>query len=340
MEKEQIETKEFCKRKKMGKIGVLTSGGDAPGMNAAIRAVTRAAIAHNLKVIGIRHGYQGMIEKDFIPMSARDVSGILHTGGTILKTARSLKFKTENGREQAFKNLKEAEIDAVVVIGGDGTFTGASIFTQEYDIPFIGIPGTIDNDLSGTDYTLGYDTAMNTVMEAADKIKDTANSHGRIFFIEVMGNKAGRLALNSGIAVGAEAILIPETNEQEKAMKNFLEKGYKEKDRSGLILVAEAGKPGRTIEIAKKVALDYPYLEVRVSILGHIQRGGSPTAKDRIVATRMGVAAIDALLDDQQSIMIGLIKHNEIVHVPFSKAIQKEKEIDQDLLRILKVINI
>ncbi|MGE4587068.1 MAG: 6-phosphofructokinase [Mangrovibacterium sp.] len=328
------------KRKKLEKIALFTSGGDAPGMNAAIRAVTRTAIAHKLRVTGIRHGYQGLIEGDFVSLKARDVSGILHQGGTILKTARSKEFLTEQGRAKAYENLKREGIDAVVVIGGDGSFTGAMVFSREYDIPFVGIPGTIDNDMYGTDYTIGYDTAMNTVMEAVDKIKDTASSHGRIFFIEVMGREAGQLALSSGIAVGAEAILIPESADQEQEMNKFLMKGYKEKDRSGIIIVAEGGEPGRSIKIAEKVAAAHHNLDVRVSILGHIQRGGTPTAKDRIAATRMGVAAVEALLDDQKSIMIGLIKNDQIVHIPFSKAVRLEHSIDHDLLDILRVINI
>jgi len=330
----------LIRRKKLEKIGVFTSGGDAPGMNAAIRAVTRAAIAHGLKVTGIRHGYQGMIEGDFIPLEARDVSGILHQGGTILKTARSKEFRTEEGRARAYENLKKEEIDAVVVIGGDGSFTGAMVFSQEYHIPFVGIPGTIDNDMYGTDYTIGYDTAMNTVVDAVDKIKDTASSHGRIFFIEVMGREAGLLALSSGVAVGAEAILIPESKGQEEELEKFLQKGYKEKDRSGIIIVAEGGETGRSIKIAEKTGREHPNLDVRVSILGHMQRGGTPTAKDRIAATKMGVAAIDALIDDQQSIMIGMVKNDQIAHVPFSKAVKMNHSIDEDLLEIQRIINI
>lgn len=341
-QKSERENTRSVRRKKLEKIAVFTSGGDAPGMNAAIRAVTRTAIAHKLKVMGIRHGYQGMIEGDFVTLKARDVSGIIHQGGTILKTARSKEFLTKEGRAKAYENLEREGIDAVVVIGGDGSFSGAMVFSLEYDIPFIGIPGTIDNDLYGTDYTIGYDTALNTVVEAVDKIKDTASSHGRIFFIEVMGREAGQLALSSGIAVGAEAILIPESSsgEQEQEMEKFLRKGYKEKDRSGIIIVAEGGETGRSIKIAEKVAKEYPFLDVRVSILGHIQRGGTPSAKDRIAATKMGVSAIEALLDDQQSIMIGLVKNDRIVHVPFSKAVKLDHSIDKDLLDILRVINI
>jgi 6-phosphofructokinase 1 len=328
------------KRKKLEKIGVLTSGGDAPGMNAAIRAVTRAAIANKLKVVGIRHGYQGMIDGDFTSLRARDVSGILHRGGTILKTARSTEFRTEAGREKAYQNLKKEGIDACVVIGGDGSFTGALVFSQEYDIPFIGIPGTIDNDMYGTDYTIGYDTALNTVVEAVDKIRHTAASHDRIFFIEVMGREAGLLALSSGIAVGAEAILIPEAKALEKELDQFLKKGYKEKDRSGIVIVAEGGETGRVIKIAKNVEENYPNLDVRVSILGHIQRGGKPSARDRIAATKMGVAAVEALLDDQKSIMIALVKNFNIDHVPFNKAVKLNHSIDEDLVHIQSLINI
>lgn len=327
------------RRKKLQKIGVFTSGGDAPGMNAAIRAVTRAAIANKLKVVGIRRGYQGMIEGDFIPLKSTDVSGILQTGGTMLKTARSAEFRTPEGREKAYQQLKKAEIDAVVVIGGDGSFTGALVLSQEYDISFVGIPGTIDNDLYGTDYTIGYDTALNTVVEAVDKIKDTARSHGRIFFVEVMGREAGLLALTSGIACGAEVILIPESNEQHSELQKFLKKGYRKKETSGIIMVAEGDEAGGAIKIAEQVRREHPDLDVRVSILGHIQRGGSPTAKDRVNATKMGVAAVEALLDDQQSIMIGL-NNEKIVHVPFNKAVKMNHAIDINLLEIQKLLNI
>lgn len=331
-------TESSLKRKKLQKIGVFTSGGDAPGMNAAIRAVTRAALAHKLKVVGIRRGYQGMIEGDFMPLKSSDVSGILHLGGTVLKTARSAEFRTPEGREKAYQELKKAEIDAVVVIGGDGSFTGALVMSQEYDIPFVGIPGTIDNDMYGTDYTIGYDTALNTVVEAVDKIKDTARSHGRIFFVEVMGREAGLLALNSGIACGAEVILIPESNEQHDQLKRFISKGYKNKETSGIVMVAEGDEAGGALKIAEQVRKEHPDLDVRVSILGHIQRGGRPTAKDRVNATKMGVAAIDALLDDQKSIMIGL-NNEKIVHVPFNKAVKLNHSIDTNLLDIQKLIN-
>lgn len=334
-----INNEPSLRRKRLQKIGVLTSGGDAPGMNAAIRAVTRAALAHKLKVVGIRRGYQGMIDGDFVNLKSPDVGGIMHLGGTILKTARSAEFRTPEGREKAFQQLKKAEIDAVVVIGGDGSFTGALVFSQEYELPFIGIPGTIDNDIYGTDYTIGYDTALNTVVEAVDKIKDTARSHGRIFFVEVMGREAGLLALNSGIACGAEVILIPESNENESQLDKFLSKGYKNKETSGIVMVAEGEEAGGALKIAEKVQKRHPDLQVRVSILGHIQRGGSPTCKDRVNATKMGVAAVDALLDDQKSIMIGL-NNEKIVHVPFNKAVKLNHSIDANLLEIQKLLSV
>jgi len=326
------------KRKGLKKIGVLTSGGDAPGMNAAVRAVTRAAIANNLEVYGIKRGYQGMIEGDFVRLRSSDVSGILQLGGTFLHTARSAEFRTEEGREKAFKYLEQFGIDALVVIGGDGSFTGALVLSQEYNIPIVGIPGTIDNDMYGTDYTIGYDTALNTVVQAVDKIKDTASSHGRIFFVEVMGREAGALALKAGIACGAEVIFIPEVQSDEEELQKFITKGFKSKKRSGIVMVAEGDKAGGAFKIAEKVQKEHPEIDVRVSILGHMQRGGSPTATDRVAATQMGVAAIEALLDDQKSIMIGL-KNDEIVHVPFIKVAKLDHDINSNLLRIQKLIN-
>lgn len=326
------------KRKGIKKIGVFTSGGDAPGMNAAVRAVTRAALANKLEVYGIRRGYQGMIEGDIIRLHSHDVSHIMNLGGTFLQTARSAEFRTEEGRAKAYQKLKEFGIDAVVVIGGDGSFRGALDFTQEYDIPFVGIPGTIDNDMYGTDYTIGFDTALNTVIEAVDKIKDTASSHGRIFFVEVMGREAGQLALNAGIACGAEVIFIPEINSEEEELERFLNKGFKNKKYSGIVMVAEGDTAGGAFKIAEKVQLKHPEIEVRVSILGHMQRGGSPSAVDRIAATQMGVAAVEALLDDQKSVMIGL-KNDVIVHVPLQKVVKMNRGIDNNLVNIQKVIN-
>lgn len=326
------------KRKAIKKIGVFTSGGDAPGMNAAVRAVTRAALAKGLEVIGIRRGYQGMIEGDFVELQSSSVSGILQTGGTFLQTARSMDFKTEEGRAKAYENLKNANIDAVVVIGGDGSFTGALIFSQEYDIPFVGIPGTIDNDMYGTDYTIGYDTALNTIVQAVDKIKDTATSHGRLFFIEVMGRDAGQLALKAGIACGAEVIFIPEIETGTSMLENFLAKGYKKKKSSGIVIVAEGECAGGALRLSQETQKAHPEIDVRVSILGHMQRGGSPSGMDRVAATQMGVAAVEALLDDQKSIMVGL-KNEQIVHVPFVKVVKLNREIDRDLLEIHKIIN-
>lgn len=318
------------------KIGVLTSGGDAPGMNAAIRAVVRAGVYHGFEVFGIMRGYQGMIEGDIIPLYPQSVSGIIQKGGTILQTARCKEFHTAEGRKKANDQLVKFGINAIIVIGGDGSFTGASIMSKEYDIPFIGIPGTIDNDLFGTDYTIGYDTAVNTVVEAVDKIRDTASSHGRIFFVEVMGKEAGFVALQSGIACGAEGILVPEEPGQlDKLRKYMAERARKKK--SSIILVAEGEEEGGAIAIAKILGKEFPELDIRTTILGHIQRGGSPSAFDRVSASRMGAAAIDALLDDQKSIMIGLV-NGEIVHVPLTKTVKLDKDVDRDLLKLAEIL--
>ncbi len=322
---------------KIKRIGVLTSGGDAPGMNAAIRAVTRAGINNELEVFGIKRGYEGMIEGDIIPMDSETVSGIIQTGGTFLLTARSKRFREYEGRKEAYEQLKRFDIDAVVVIGGDGSFTGANIMSSEFDIPFIGIPGTIDNDLFGTDYTIGFDTALNTVVEAVDKIRDTASSHNRIFFVEVMGREAGFVAINSGIACGAEIVMIPEEKNQiEKARKFLAERARKNK--SSIILVAEGLEEGTTMEIAEILKPEFPQFDMRVSILGHIQRGGSPSAKDRVIASRMGAAAIEALLDNQKCIMIGLV-NDEIVQVPLNKTVKMHKAIDEDLINLAEAIS-
>jgi len=312
------------------KVGVLTSGGDAPGMNAAVRAIVRAGIHYGMEVYGILRGYQGMIEGDFIPLSSSSVSGIIQKGGTILQTARSKEFMLAEGRKKAYDQLVKFGIDAVIVIGGDGSFTGASIMSKEYNIPFIGIPGTIDNDLFGTDYTIGFDTALNTVVEAVDKIRDTASSHGRIFFVEVMGKEAGFVALRSGIACGAEGILIPEEKGQLDKLRNYLSVRARHK-KSSIIMVAEGDDEGGAAGIAEKIREEYPEFDIRTTILGHIQRGGSPSAFDRVTATRMGVAAIEALLDDQKSIMVGIV-NNDIVHVPLNKTVKQNKDVNRDLL--------
>jgi 6-phosphofructokinase 1 len=318
------------------KIGILTSGGDAPGMNAAIRAVVRAGIHEGFDVFGIRRGYMGMIEGDIIPLTSQLVSGIIQKGGTILQTARCKEFMSYEGRKKAYDELVRFGIQAVIVIGGDGSFTGASIMTKEFDIPFIGIPGTIDNDLFGTDYTIGYDTALNTVVEAVDKIRDTASSHGRIFFVEVMGKEAGFVALRSGIACGAEGILVPEEKGQMEKLRKYLAERARSK-KSSIILVAEGDEEGGAIPIARIIRNEFPELDIRTTILGHIQRGGSPSAFDRVTASRMGAAAIDALLDDQKSIMIGMV-NNEIVHVPLSKTVKLHKDLDFDLLKLAEIL--
>lgn len=324
---------------KIRKIGVLTSGGDAPGMNAAIRGVTRTAIFNGIEVVGIRHGYQGLIDANFIPLEASGVSDIIQRGGTILKTARCEEFKTPEGRAKAYNNLKEAQIDGVVVIGGDGSFTGARIFNEEYDIPFVGIPGTIDNDIFGTDYTIGYDTALNTVVQAVDKIRDTASAHNRMFFVEVMGAEAGFIALYSGIATGAEAILIPEIKGESRDLKKMIENGNTRKKSSNLIIVAEGDNEGGAFAIAEKLKNDFTGYDIRVSVLGHLQRGGSPTAIDRVNASRLGHAAVEALIDDQKSVMVGL-SNDEIVLVPFRRAVKQNKDVDLSLLDLAKILSV
>ncbi|HZM13618.1 MAG TPA: 6-phosphofructokinase [Bacteroidales bacterium] len=324
---------------KINKIGVLTSGGDAPGMNAAIRAVTRTAIYNGLEVIGIRHGYLGMINANFKPLQAHSVSDMIQRGGTMLKTARCEAFKTPEGRKKAYENLKAAEIDGVVVIGGDGSFMGANIFNEEYNIPFVGVPGTIDNDIYGTDYTIGYDTALNTVVQCVDKIRDTASALNRLFFVEVMGAEAGHIALYSGIASGAEAIIMPEIKGDARDIRKMLETGNKRKKSSNIIIVAEGDEGGGAMAIAERLKDELKDYEVRVSILGHLQRGGSPSALDRVNASRLGNAAIEALLDGQQSVMVGL-QNDEIVLVPFRKAVKLHKKLNQGLIDIIDVLNI
>jgi len=324
---------------KIKKIAVLTSGGDAPGMNAAVRAVVRAALYHKLQVVGIEHGYEGMINGEFIDLTSIDVRNVIQRGGTFLRSARSMEFKTKEGRAIAHKKLVEKKIDALIVIGGDGTFTGAGLFSQEFDIPCIGIPGTIDNDIYGTDFTIGFDTALNTVVEAIDKIKDTANSHDRMFFIEVMGRDAGFIALQAGIATGAEAILIPEVEGQEEKLKDFIRNDSQNSKSSHIILVAEGNKLGGAHEVAKMVADNFKDISVRVSVLGHVQRGGTPTAFDRFLASRLGVAAVEALLDNQRSIMVGYTNH-EVVHVSFNKTIKGHRNVSSELLLVADILTI
>lgn len=320
-------------------VGILTSGGDAPGMNAAIRAVTRSAIYNGLQVKGIYRGYKGLVTGEIQEFKTQNVSNIIQQGGTILKTARCKEFTTPEGRALAYENMKKEEIDALIVIGGDGSLTGARIFAQEYDIPCIGLPGTIDNDLYGTDTTIGYDTALNTILDAVDKIRDTATSHERLFFVEVMGRDAGFLALNGAIASGAEAAIIPEFSTEVDQLAEFIKNGFRKSKSSSIVLVAESEITGGAMALAERVKNEYPQYDVRVSILGHLQRGGRPTAHDRIIASRMGAASIDALLEGQRNVMIG-IKHDEIVYVPFNKAIKNDKPIKKELVNVLNSLSI
>ncbi len=324
--------------RKINCIGILTSGGDAPGMNAAIRAVTRAAIAHGFRVMAIYRGYEGLINNEIKEFSTEDVSNIIQRGGTILKTARSKDFETPEGRRRAYENMLLRGIDALVVIGGNGSLTGARIFAEEYDVPCIGLPGTIDNDLNGTDSTIGYDTTLNTIMECVDKIRDTATSHERIFFVEVMGRDAGFLAQNSAIAAGAECAIIPEDTTGANQLEQFIGRGIRKSKSSSIVLVSESPRCG-AMYYADRVKKEYPEYEVRVSILGHLQRGGSPSAGDRILASRLGVGAVRAILEGQRNVMIG-IKDDEVVYVPFTNAIKSDKPVKKELIDDLAMLSI
>lgn len=319
------------------KIGVLTSGGDSPGMNACIRAVVRTGTYHGLEVYGIRSGYNGLINDDFVKLNSHEVSNIIQRGGTMLKTARSKEFITKSGREKAYKNLKKHGLDGLIVVGGNGTFTGADIFIREFGFPIMGAPGTIDNDLYGTDATIGYDTALNTVMEAVDKIRDTATSHDRLFFIEVMGRDAGFIALRAGIAGGAEDILIPETATHIDELIDVLDKGFRKNKKSSIIIVSEGDDAGGAFEVAAKVKEKYDHYDTRVTVLGHIQRGGSPTSYDRILASTLGYACVNALLEGRRGEMAGII-NKEIVFTPFEKSIKHNKDIRHDLLEMARIL--
>lgn len=324
---------------KISKIGVFTSGGDAPGMNAALRAVVRAAIYYNKEVFGIMQGYEGMIDGEIVKLGARSVGNIIQRGGTILKSARSEEFKTKEGRERAFNSLKKYDIDSLVAIGGDGTFTGLHKFYQEFNIPSVCIPGTIDNDLAGTDYTIGYDTATNTAVEAIDKIRDTALSHDRLFFVEVMGRNSGYIALNSGIAGGAVASIIPEESMTFDELYTILEQGGKTNRKSSLVVVAEGSKIGGANELARKVAERSNYFDIKVTVLGHLQRGGAPTYFDRVLASRMGVAGVEGLIAGEKDAMVG-IRNNKIVFNSFDSVMSAHHEIDPESLRIAKILSI
>ncbi|WP_457615769.1 6-phosphofructokinase [Lutibacter sp.] len=324
--------------KKIKKIGVMTSGGDAPGMNAAIRAIVRACSYYNVECVGIYRGYQGMIEGDFVKLTARSVHNIINKGGTILKSARSKEFRTKEGRAKAYKNLTAANIDALVLIGGDGTFTGGMVFNSEYNFPCIGIPGTIDNDIFGTNYTVGYDTALNTVVEAIDKIRDTASSHNRLFFVEVMGRDAGFIALNAGVGAGAEEILIPEEDLGLDRLLESLKRSKRSGKSSSIVVVAEGDKIGKNVfELANYVEENLQQYEVRVSVLGHMQRGGSPSCFDRVLASRLGVKAVELLLDGEKNLMVGFI-NNKVDTTDLEKAVKGHHTINKELLRVSDII--
>jgi 6-phosphofructokinase 1 len=320
------------------RIGVFTSGGDAPGMNAAIRAVVRACKFYNIEVFGIYRGYEGMIQNDIKKLENINVGYILERGGTFLKSARSAEFRTPEGRKKAFDNLNAHKINALVVIGGDGSLTGAHLFYKEFGIPSVGIPGTIDNDLSGTDSTIGYDTACNTAIQAIDKIRDTAVSHDRLFFVEVMGRDAGFIAVSAGIGSGAAATLIPERKMPIETLIERLKSRARAKKQSNIVIVAEGGKSGGALEISKKVKKYLPNYDIRVTILGHLQRGGSPTSFDRTLASKLGVAAVEGLINGKADVMVGII-NNKIVYTPIKKAIVDDKEVDEDDFRIAKILS-
>ncbi|RYG19028.1 MAG: 6-phosphofructokinase [Chitinophagaceae bacterium] len=321
-------------------IAVLTSGGDSPGMNAAIRAVVRASLYYNLKVTGVLRGYEGLIQGDFIPMEGKSVANIIQRGGTILKTARCDAFRTAEGRILAHKNLLDNEIDALIVIGGDGTFTGADVFSKEFNFPVIGLPGTIDNDLAGTDFTIGYDTAINTVVNAVDKIRDTAESHDRLFLVEVMGRDSGLIALRSGIGVGAEAIMIPEAQMGVDDLITRIENGRKDK-ASKIIIVAEGDEAGGAYVVGEALKEKFPNSDIRISVLGHIQRGGKPSCMDRVLASRFGVAAVEGLLDGKSDVMVGQV-NREIVFTPFSQTIKHidAQAISPAWLRLVEILSL
>jgi 6-phosphofructokinase len=327
--------------KKVNKIAVLTSGGDAPGMNAAIRAVVRTCSYHDVQVLGIYRGFQGMIEDDFVELNARSVRNIINKGGTFLKSARSEGFRTKEGRENAYNNLTKNGVEALVVIGGDGTFTGALSFSQEFGFPVMGIPGTIDNDIYGTTHTIGYDTALNTVVDAIDKIRDTASSHNRMFFVEVMGRDSGFIALNSGIGGGAERIIIPEKNIPAEVLLEDIDRGKRRGKTSNIIVVAEGNTAGKAVfELKEYVEQKRPEYDIRVSVLGHMQRGGTPTCYDRVLATRMGVKAVESLLEGKSQYMVG-INNDRMELIPLEKAVKEndESKIDKDLIRITDIMS-
>ncbi|MDC0862733.1 6-phosphofructokinase [Flavobacteriaceae bacterium] len=324
---------------KINKIAVMTSGGDSPGMNAAIRSVVRTCAYYSKECIGVYRGYQGMIEGDFTTLTARNINNIINKGGTILKSARSDEFRTPEGRKKAFKQLKDNNIDGLVVIGGDGSFTGGVVFNKEYNFPVIGIPGTIDNDIFGTSHTIGYDTALNTAVDAIDKIRDTASSHNRLFFVEVMGRDAGFIALNAGVGAGAEEILIPEENLGLDRLLESLVKSRKSGKSSSIVVVAEGDKSGKNVfELAEYIEENMPEYDVRVSVLGHMQRGGTPSCFDRVLASRLGVKAIEMIIENKTNLMIGL-KNNTVITTDLEEAITGGHEINKELLRVSDIMS-
>lgn len=323
----------------MKKIAIITTGGDCPGLNAAIRAVVRTSIYHQLEVCGVIRGYEGLIDNQFIPLYSHSVSNILQRGGTILKTARSERFKTIEGRKQAAAHLRANGVDGIILIGGDGSFRGIDAFLKEHSIPVVGIPKTIDNDIYGTDYAIGYDTALNTVVQAVDKIRDTADSHDRLFFVEVMGRDAGMIALLSGIGSGAEAILVPETVTRVDQIVNILNRGWERKKTSMIVIVAEGDDSGGAYKIAEEVKSRFSQYDTRVSVLGHMQRGGSPTCFDRVLASRLGVAAVEQLLNGASGQMVGIV-NNQLCVTPFEKVVSTKKELPMDLMRVAEVLSL
>ncbi len=324
--------------KAIKKIAVLTSGGDAPGMNAAIRAVVRAGFFYNLDMYGVYRGYEGLIQNEIKKLESKNIAHILERGGTFLKSARSAEFRTPEGRQKAFDNIQRLGIDALVVIGGDGSLTGAHLFFKEFGIPAIGLPGTIDNDLAGTDHTIGFDTACNTAIQAIDKIRDTATSHDRLFFVEVMGRDAGFIAINAGIGSAAAATLIPERKMPIERLVERLKARTKAMKQSNIVIVAEGGKSGGAVEIANKIKKQLPYYDIKVTILGHLQRGGAPSSSDRVLASKLGVAAVEGLLQGKYDVMAGII-NNKIVFTPISKAIIGDKVVDEDDFRVAKILS-
>ena len=323
--------------KQIKRIAVFTSGGDAPGMNAAIRAVVRTASYHDLHVYGVFRGYEGMIDGDFKRLERKDVANIIHRGGTILKTARSERFMSATGRKAAFESLTAFDIDACIAIGGNGTFTGAKVFSEEHNIPFIGIPGTIDNDLYGTDFTIGFDTAVNTAIEAVDRIRDTADSHNRLFFIEVMGRHSGYIALHTAIGSGAESVLIPEVDMDLDRLTELLLKNARRRKLFSLVIVAEGNKIGPTQEIALIIKERIENFEIRYAIIGHLQRGGAPNSLDRVLASRLGYAAVEGLMKGEQNVMAGII-NDQVVFTSLTDAISKEKPLENDLVKMAEIL--